>query len=197
MAPAAARNAEAILSVLRALLPERGTVLEIGSGTGQHAAAFAAALAPRHWLPSDPDPEARESIAAWTAATPPPHPLPPRAIDAAADVWDVTPADGIVAIVAVNVVHIAPWSVTLGLLDGAARYLPTDGVLALYGPFARGGAHTAASNDAFDRSLRAQNPAWGVRDLDVIAAEAERRGLVLEQAVDMPANNLTVAFRRR
>jgi SAM-dependent methyltransferase len=197
VAPAAGRNAAAIHDVLRQVLPSAGTVLEIGSGTGQHAAAFAPALAPRRWLPSDPDAGARASIEAWTTTASEPRPLPPRAIDAAAADWGLLPDDDIAAIVAVNVLHIAPWAVTLGILDGAARHLPTGGPLIFYGPFSRGGRNSAPSNAAFDASLRAQNPEWGVRDLDDVAAEASSRGLDLDRVVDMPANNQVVVFRRQ
>ena len=196
-APAAQRNADAIVAVLRRILPETGTVLEIGSGTGQHAAAFAAALAPRLWLPSDPDAGQRASITAWSAGITDTPPLAPRAIDAAVETWDVNPGDGITAIVSVNVIHIAPWSVSEGLVAGAGRLLPRDGVLYFYGPFKRAGAHTGPGNAAFDASLRAQDPSWGVRDLDDIVALADTAGLALDQVIDMPSNNLSVVFRHR
>ncbi len=195
-APAARRNAAAILEVLQRILPPAGTVLEIGSGTGQHAAAFAPALAPRRWLPSDPDPAQRASIAAWIADMPPPKPLPPRAIDAAAPVWEVTPDDGITAITSANVIHISPWAVTEGLIAGAGRLLPRAGVLHFYGPFKRGGVHTTDSNAAFDASLRARNADWGVRDLDEIVHLATVQDLTLDQVIDMPSNNFSVVFKR-
>lgn len=195
-APAAQRNASAILDVLRRILPESGTVLEIGSGTGQHAAEFASALAPRRWLPSDPDPDQRASIASWIAEIDGAAPLPPRAINAASADWDVGPEDGITAIVTVNVVHISPWAVCQGLLAGAGRLLPSGGVLYLYGPFKRAGQHTTASNAAFDASLQARNSEWGVRNLDDIVALGKDAGLVLDSVIDMPSNNFSVIFRR-
>ncbi len=195
-APAAQRNASAILDVLRRILPESGTVLEIGSGTGQHAAEFASALAPRRWLPSDPDPDQRASIASWIAEIDGAAPLPPRAINAASADWDVGPEDGITAIVTVNVVHISPWAVCQGLLAGAGRLLPSGGVLYLYGPFKRAGQHTTASNAEFDASLQARNSEWGVRNLDDIVALGKDAGLVLDSVIDMPSNNFSVIFRR-
>jgi SAM-dependent methyltransferase len=195
-APAARRNASAILDVLRRILPESGTVLEIGSGTGQHAAAFASALTPRRWLPSDPDPDQRASIASWIAEIDGAAPLAPRAINAASADWDVRPEDGITAIVTVNVVHISPWAVCQGLVAGAGRLLPTGGVLYFYGPFKRAGQHTAPSNAAFDASLQARNPEWGVRNLEDIAALGEDAALVLDPVIDMPSNNFSAVFRR-
>ncbi|MDG2284676.1 MAG: DUF938 domain-containing protein, partial [Alphaproteobacteria bacterium] len=158
--------------MLLRILPETGTVLEIGSGTGQHASDFAGAIAPRQWLPSDPDPDQSASIAAWISKAQGPAPLPPRTIDAASLEWSVGPEDGITAIVTVNVVHISPWAVSKGLIAGAGRILPPGGVLFLYGPFKRGGVHTTSSNAAFDADLRARDPEWGVRDLDEIEALA-------------------------
>jgi SAM-dependent methyltransferase len=195
-APAARRNASAILDVLRRILPESGTVLEIGSGTGQHAAAFASALTPRSWLPSDPDPDQRASIASWIAEIDGAAPLPPRDINAASADWDVRPEDGISAIVTVNVVHISPWAVCQGLVAGAGRLLPTGGVLYLYGPFKRAGQHTAPSNAVFDATLQARNPEWGIRNLEDIATLGEDAGLFLDPVIDMPSNNFSLVFRR-
>jgi SAM-dependent methyltransferase len=195
-APSARRNSAAILEVLHRILPPTGTVLEIGSGTGQHAVAFAPALAPRRWLPSDPDPSQRASIAARIEDLEGIKPLPPRAIDAAAPVWDVGPDDGITAITSANVIHISPWAVCEGLIAGAGRLLPPGGVLHFYGPFKRGGVHTTDSNAAFDASLRAQNAEWGVRDMDEVARLAAGLGLVLDQTIDMPSNNFSVVFKR-
>lgn len=195
-APSAQRNAAAILDVLRQILPESGTVLEIGSGTGEHARLFAPALAPRSWLPSDPDPGQRASIAAWTADMTGPKPLPPRAIDASSDDWNVGPRDNITAITSANVIHISPWSTAEGLIAGAGRILPPGGVLHFYGPFKRGGAHTTDSNAAFDATLRARDPAWGVRDLDDLETLAKAAGLALDQVIDMPSNNFSVVFKR-
>jgi SAM-dependent methyltransferase len=195
-APAARRNASAILDVLSRILPESGTVLEIGSGTGQHAAAFASALMPRRWLPSDPDPDQRASIASWIAKIDGTAPLPPRAINAASADWDVCPEDGISAIVTVNVVHISPWAACQGLVAGASRLLPTGGVLYLYGPFKSAGQHTAPSNAIFDASLQARNPDWGIRNLEDIAALGEDAGLILDPVIDMPSNNFSLVLRR-
>ena len=198
-APAVARNREPILAVLRRvvplpILPERGLVLEIASGSGEHAVYFAAALPNLRWQPTDPDPEARDSIAAYRAAAQLPNLLPPLALDAAASSWPVTRAD---AVVSINMIHIAPWAAAEGLMAGAKRLLPGGGVLFLYGPFREHGQHTAPSNAAFDESLRARNREWGVRDLDEVAALASRHGLALEERLAMPANNLSVVFRRQ
>ena len=190
--PAAARNREPILDVLRRILPRSGLVLEIASGTGEHAVHFAGALPGLTWQPSDPDETARRSIEAHRDAAGLPNLRPPLALDAAAPVWPVERAD---AVVAINLVHIAPWAATLGLMAGGARVLPPDGVLVLYGPYKEGGAHTAPSNAAFDASLKAQNSAWGVRDLVEVEAAAQACGLALVERTAMPANNLTIVFR--
>jgi len=207
-APATERNREAILAVLSQVLPATGTVLEIASGTGEHAVFFAPRLAPRQWLPSDPNPIARASIASWRNAYPATNLHSPIALDAQAPRWSVEPdtlsavapeidfvADPIRAIVNINMIHISPWSACLGLMAGAARLLPTGGVLYLYGPFKQGGQHTAPSNAGFDASLQAQNPAWGVRHLEDVVAAAEAKGLALVKAIAMPANNLSVIFQ--
>ena len=191
--PAAARNREPILDVLRRVLPRSGLVLEIASGTGEHAVHFAGALPGLTWQPSDPDETARRSIEAHRDAAGLPNLRPPLALDAAAPVWPVERAD---AVVAINLVHIAPWAATLGLMAGGARVLPPDGVLVLYGPYKEGGAHTAPSNAAFDASLKAQNSAWGVRDLEEAEAAAQACGLTLVERITMPANNLTIVFRQ-
>ncbi|HYG87490.1 MAG TPA: DUF938 domain-containing protein [Azospirillum sp.] len=188
-APAAGRNRDPILAVLRRVLPERGTVLEVAGGTGQHAAHFAAALPDLVWQPTDPDPAHRASIAAWTEGLP--NVRPPLALDATRRPWPVERAD---AVLCINMIHIAPWAACLGLLGGAAEVLAPGAPLVLYGPYRRGGAHTAPSNAAFDADLRARNPEWGVRDLE--AVETAAAGFVLEEVVEMPANNLTVVFRR-
>jgi hypothetical protein len=193
-APAVARNREPILAVLRRVLPERGLVLEIASGSGEHAVHFAAALPQLTWQPTDPDPEARESIAAYRVAAQLTNLLPPIALDAASPTWPVAQAD---AMVAINMIHIAPWAAAEGLMVGAERLLPAGGVLFLYGPFREHGQHTAPSNAAFDESLRARDREWGVRDLDEVAALASQHGFALEERIAMPANNLSVVFRRR
>ncbi len=188
-APATERNRAPILEVLRRVLPDEGVVLEVASGTGQHAAFFAEAFPGLTWQPSDPDPELRASIRAWTAGLG--NVRPPLALDASAGDWPVERAD---AVVCINMIHIAPWETGLGLFQGAARLLPAGAPLLLYGPFLRDGRHTAPSNAEFDASLKARNPAWGVRDLG--AVERAAAGFTLADVVDMPANNLTVVLRR-
>jgi SAM-dependent methyltransferase len=192
-APAVARNRDPILAVLREVLSAPGTVLEIASGSGEHAVHFASALSHLVWQPTDPDAQARRSIAAHAARAQLPNLLPPLELDAAAAAWPVTHAD---AIVSINMIHIAPWSAAEGLMAGAARLLPPGSPLYLYGPYREHGRHTAPSNAAFDESLKARDPAWGVRDLDEVTALANRHGLALSRTVAMPANNLSVVFRR-
>lgn len=197
-APATLRNREPILAVLAQVLPERGTVLEIASGSGEHALYFGPRLAPRRWLPSDIDPEALASIASWRQAEPETPVLEPLRLNTEDPDWaDQLPAQAgaITAVVCINMVHIAPWSATRGLIAGAAKLLPTSGVLYLYGPYRREGTHTAPSNAAFDASLRARNPDWGIRDLEAVTELAATAGLELERVVDMPANNLSLVFR--
>jgi SAM-dependent methyltransferase len=188
---AAVRNRDPILAVLRRVLPSEGLVLEVASGTGEHAAYFGAALPHLVWQPSDADPRARASISACCAATP--SVRPPLALDASDDPWPVDP-DGVVCI---NMIHIAPWDACDGLLRGAGRSLQSGGVLYLYGPYRVGGSHTAPSNAAFDATLRAQDPDWGVRDLEAVVTLATSYGLALRETVPMPANNLSVVFERR
>jgi len=192
-APAVARNRDLILAVLREVLAAPGTVLEIASGSGEHAVHFASALPHLVWQPTDPDAQALRSITAYAARAQLPNLLPPLELDTTAAVWPVTQAD---AIVSINMIHIAPWAAAEGLLAGAARLLPAGSPLYLYGPYREHGRHTAPSNAAFDESLRARDPAWGVRDLDEVAALAARHGFALERTVAMPANNLSVVFRR-
>ncbi|RUP20051.1 DUF938 domain-containing protein [Methylobacterium sp.] len=192
-APAVARNRDAILAVLREVLPASGTVLEIASGSGEHAVHVAAALPGVDWLPSDPEPAARRSIAAHALRAGLGNIRPPLALDAAAAAWPVARVDGIVCI---NMIHIAPWAATAGLMAGAGRVLSERGILFLYGPFREADRPFAESNAAFDASLRGRDPAWGVRDLDAVAAEAARHGLDLVRRVAIPANNLSVIFER-
>jgi hypothetical protein len=196
-APAAERNLAPILAVLKDILPESGTVLEIASGTGQHAAAFATAFPMLNWLPSDPAPHARASIAAWRDAIQSENLSPPMELNSSRPDWERVIEDAPAAILCINMIHIAPWSACAGLVRGAGRLLPVDGLLYLYGPFRCGGAHTAPSNAAFDRALRAENPEWGVRDLEAVVGLAEAAGLRLERSIAMPANNLSVVFRRQ
>lgn len=192
-APATERNRDAILAVLTRVLPPGGLVLEIASGSGEHAVYFARALPAHVWQPSDLDPTARASIVAWSAESGLPNLRAPLELDAAAPEWpSVAPA----AIVCINMVHISPWASACGLFAGASRVLPPGGVLFLYGPFRMGGAFTAPSNEAFDASLRAQDPRWGVRDVEDLTSLARDNGLALEEVVDMPANNHSLVFRR-
>ncbi len=191
-APAALRNRAPILSVLRRVLPERGLVLEIASGTGEHVTYLAGELPGLAWQPSDPDATMLASIEAWTADTSVANVLRPMALDVRTEAWPVEAAD---AVLCSNMIHIAPWEATLGLMRGAARLLGDGGVLVLYGPYRRFGRHTAPSNEAFDAQLRSANLAWGVRDLEAVVEAAGVHGLVLDEAVEMPANNLTATFR--
>lgn len=193
-APAAARNRQPILEVLRTRLPDRGLVLEVASGTGEHAVHFAAALPGLVFQPSDPDAAARASIDAWGTDSGLPNLRPALALDASAEDWPIAAAD---AVLCCNMIHISPWASTVGLVGGAARLLPPGGLLYLYGPYRRGGRHTAPSNEAFDSDLRRRNPAWGVRDLEAVAALAADAGFDPPEVVEMPANNLSVVFRRR
>jgi hypothetical protein len=190
-APATARNREPILAVLRRILPARGLVLEISSGSGEHATFFAPRLPELTWQPTDPDPAARASIAAWTAETQAATVRPPLELDARAPAWPLATAD---AVVCINMIHIAPWAATIGLFAGAKRILSPGAPLFLYGPFKRAGQHTAPSNAAFDASLRARDPQWGVRDLEAVQAVAETAGFGLREVFLMPANNLSVVF---
>lgn len=192
-APATLRNRDPILAVLRRVLPRAGVVLEIGSGSGEHAAYFAAALAPLHWQPSDASGADFASITAWAREHGATTVRQPVQLDATSDTWPVARAD---AMFSANVIHIAPWSVADGLLRGAGRVLPPGGPLILYGPFTRDGAHTAASNAAFDAELRRRDQGWGIRDLGAVTDAAAVYGLVLDEVVEMPANNLSVVFRR-
>lgn len=208
-APATERNREFIVEVLGRVLPARGTVLEVGSGTGEHAVFFAPRLSPRVWQPSDPNPRMRASIAAWRQHFPSDNLCEPLELDVCASVWSVETSgsaelldrvefntSAIAAIVSINMIHIAPWEACLGLMAGAGRILPPRGILYLYGPFKKGGQHTAPSNAAFDEALRTENPSWGVRDLDDVVAAADAQHLTLLETIQMPANNLSVVFQR-
>lgn len=190
-APATARNRDPILEVLRRVAPPSGTVLEVASGSGEHAAYFAAALPGLTFQPSDADPARRASIDAWCAGIA--NVRPAIALDAAAPVWPKLQAD---LVLCCNMTHIAPWIATDGLVEGAGRVLNPGGVFVLYGPFRRGGKDTAPSNTEFDAKLRAENPAWGIRDLEDIAFLAMRADFAEPEIVEMPANNLCVVWRR-
>lgn len=192
-APAAARNVEPIGDVLVEWLPSSGLVLEIASGTGEHALAFARRFPRLDWQPTDPDPEALASIAAWQAEGPG-NLRPPVQLDVCAAEWPVQEAD---AILCINMVHIAPWEASLGLLDGAARLLEPGASLNLYGPWLQAGVPTAPSNQAFDLSLRERDPRWGLRLVEDFEAEAKSRGFLLAGRVAMPSNNLMLRFDRQ
>jgi len=197
--PAFARNQAPIWSVIEPFLQDRaGDVLEVGSGTGEHVVAYAARSPAVTWWPSDIHPRHLASIAAWRRHAGLANVRAPLRVDLLAAEWeaDLPMADRLLAIVCVNVLHISPWRVTGNLLAGAGRRLRPDGRLFVYGPFRRDGAHTAPSNAAFDASLRAQDPAWGVRDTADIAVVAERCGLRIADSVAMPANNFTLVIER-
>ncbi len=193
-APSAERNREPLLTVLRELLPSRGTVLEVASGTGQHAVFFSRAFPGLAWQPTDMDTAALESIEAWRQEEGPPNLRAPVVLDVSAAKWPVESAD---AMVCINMIHISPWEACEGLMRGAARVLSPGGPLILYGAYIIEGRPTASSNLAFDASLRERNPAWGVRELGAVTAEARANGLELDRVVDMPSNNFTVVFRQR
>ncbi|WP_434116141.1 DUF938 domain-containing protein [Paraburkholderia caffeinilytica] len=197
--PSAERNREPILAVLRDVLPATGRVLEIASGTGQHAICFAGAMPGLDWQPSDPDADARVSIAAWIAHEGLANVRAPLALDVHQADWGVqTPdkPDTLDAVVCINMIHISPWSATLALFAGASRHLADGGVLYLYGPYKRGGAHTSPSNDAFDQQLRSRDPAWGVRDMEAVVALGASVGFVCNEPIAMPANNFSLVFRK-
>jgi SAM-dependent methyltransferase len=190
-APATRRNREPILTVLHRVLPARGLVLEVASGTGEHVAHFAGAFPHLIFQPSDPDPAARESIAAWTRGIA--NVRPPLVLDAAAGHWPVAAAD---ALVCINMVHISPWAATAGLVAGAARLLPSGAPLYLYGPYRRAGAPTAPSNENFDASLRRRDSEWGLRQIEDVAALAHDAGFAGPEITEMPANNISAVFRK-
>lgn len=191
--PSAERNREPILAVLRATLPASGRVLEIASGTGQHAIWFARAMPGLDWQPSDADADARDSIAAWTAHEGLANVRAPLALDVHQPDWGVDTLD---AVVCINMIHISPWSAAQALFAGASRRLVDGGVLYLYGPYKRGGAHTSPSNDAFDQQLRNRDPEWGVRDMEAVVALGASVGLVCDEPIAMPANNFSLVFRK-
>lgn len=192
--PSTARNREPILAALRPHLPKAGLVLEIAAGAGEHAVFNAAALPHLTWQPTDPDDEALTSIAAWRDLAGLANLLAPLRLDASdPGGWPVQAAD---AMVNINMIHISPWAATEGLMRGAGRVLPAGGVLFLYGPYLERDVATADSNLAFDRSLKSRNPAWGLRHLDAVTALAAEQGLTLAERIAMPANNLSLVFRR-
>jgi SAM-dependent methyltransferase len=193
-AAATERNKDPILEVLRGVLPPEGLVLEIASGTGQHVVYFARALPALRWQPSDASAAHLASIAAWSAASGAGNIAAPVALDVERAPWPVAHAD---AILNINMVHIAPFSAAEALFRGAAQILPPTGLLYMYGPFKRGGQHTAPSNERFDERLRGEDPRWGVRDVDDLQRFASGVGFGRAQIVEMPANNLSLVFRRQ
>ena len=192
-APATLRNRDAIAAMLADWLPETGTVLEVASGSGEHVVHFAAAFPHLEWQPSDPDPAGLISIAAYRAEAGLANIAPPRALDASAPEWPIHRVD---AVLCINMVHISPWQATLGLFAGAARLLAAGAPLILYGPYIEPDVPTAASNLAFDASLRARDPAWGLRDIDAVKGAAADAGFVFVERRAMPANNLMLLFRK-
>ncbi|MDA0306267.1 MAG: DUF938 domain-containing protein [Proteobacteria bacterium] len=195
---ACARNGAPILAVLQRVLPEAGLMVEIGAGTGQHAAYFAPHFPGLTWQPTEIDVAMHDSIAAWAAAsrekTGAPNIRPPLALDVTANPWPVEQAD---AVLSANMIHIAPWQCCLGLMAGAGRVLEINGTLVLYGPFKQDGRHTADSNASFDDSLKRRDPAWGIRDLEAVIDSAAAQGLAHQETIAMPANNLMLIFRRQ
>jgi Protein of unknown function (DUF938) len=194
VSPSAERNKGPIAEILMQVLPAQGDVLEISSGTGQHVLHFARAMPHIRWQPTDRDADCLTSIASWLAQTPTPNVNAPLCLDVHDEIW---PAHDVAAVVCINLIHIAPASATEALLRGAGNVIARGGILFLYGPFRRKGRHTSASNEAFDALLKAENPEWGVRNVEDVAQRAAAVGLELEATHDMPANNLAVIFRKR
>lgn len=193
-APATQRNRDVILAVLRKILPASGTILEIASGSGEHVIHFARHLPDLTFQPSDANVDSLRSVSAWVASSNVPNILPPLHLVTTEQPWPVTKAD---AIICINMIHIAPWAAAEGLMRGAAALLAAGAPLYLYGPYMRDGKHTAESNRDFDRQLRAQNPEWGVRDLAAVTDLACAAGFSAPDVFEVPANNLSVVFRRR
>lgn len=193
-APATERNRAPILEVLARVVPEGARVLEVASGTGEHAAFFSRLLPVVSWQPTDHDESALASIDAWAALEGASRVLAAKQLDVEARPWWLPPGS-IDLVLCVNMIHIAPWTACLGLLEGARQALVAGGALVLYGPYKIGGAHTAPSNAEFDASLRSRDARWGVRDLEAVVREARARGLSHEETISMPANNLTVVLR--
>lgn len=208
-APAALRNRDPIAAVIADWLPEAGTVLEVASGTGEHAVWFAERFPGLTWQPSETHPDALASINAWREGANLPNLRAPVVVDASSVEWPLERGDAVLninmesdscdpqysAVLCINMVHISPWSAALGLLDGSAKVLRVGGALILYGPWIQAGVPTAESNLAFDRSLKERNPDWGLRRVEDFQAEAVKRGFVLEQVRAMPANNLMMLLR--
>lgn len=196
LSPAAERNKEPILTVLRQLLPERARVLEIASGTGQHAAWFAAGMPGWTWQPTDLQADALPAIEAWTAETGAANVLPPLRLDVLDAAWPLDSTPPYDAVYCANMLHIAPWACCVGLMQGAARHLVPQGLLVTYGPYLENGTPTSPGNLAFDESLRRENAAWGIRRREDVQQEAWRAGFVLRERHAMPANNLLLVWAR-
>ncbi len=195
--PSAARNAHGIFACLEKLLPDKGTILEIASGSGQHLSQLANLHGDLIWCPSDPDAQARSSIDAWRAAENGANLRAALGLDVTAAGWWNSVDQPLAGMMVINMIHISPWQATLGLMHGAGTALGSGGFLYLYGPYKIDGAHTAPSNEAFDASLRARDASWGVRDKEDVVAAAETHGLQLADMVPMPANNFSLIFRKR
>ena len=194
VSPSAERNKEPVAAVLRQVLPAEGLVLEVSSGTGQHVVHFAAQMPRLTWQPSEYDGESFLSIGHWLESEQLPNIRPPLRLDVHDQPWPVSSA---AAVVCMNMIHIAPWSAAQALIRGAGAILSAGGVLFLYGPYRRDNQHTSASNEAFDAQLRARDAAWGVRDLEAVAELAAAQGFGAPQVYEMPANNLSVVFRKQ
>src|SRR3546814_839062 len=192
-APATLRNRDAIAQVLRDILPGTGRVLEIASGSGEHVVHFAGLFPHLSWQPSDTHPDALTSISGWTRTAGLSNIAPPIRLDAQTVDWGLDRVD---AILCINMVHISPWEATEGLMRGAGRLLPSGSPLYLYGPYIRADTDTAPSNRAFDEALRRQNPDWALRHVDDVRALALRNGLAFDRIVEMPANNISLIFRK-
>lgn len=195
--PSVARNSAPILAALKRVLPTHGAVLEIGCGTGEHAVCFAGGMPNLTWQPSDPDADARTSTSSWIKFAGLTNVLAPLDIDVCSGRWGVEQTGHFDAIVSINMIHIAPWAASLGLFAGAGRLLRTGGLLVLYGPFMRDGAHNAPSNAAFDAALKEKNPSWGLRDIADLEQVGGATGLKLRETIDMPTNNMLLVFSTR
>lgn len=192
--PAADRNKEPILTVLRPLLPPTGLVLEIASGTGQHIVHFAQAVPNLTWQPTEPDTDRLDIIQRRLSRENLSNVNPPLLLNVFDSPWLIEQPS---VIVCINMIHIAPWTATQALFQGASHFLTDEGLLFLYGPYRRFGHHTAPSNEAFDRDLQWRNPAWGLRDMEAVTDLGQATGLELSDVVEMPSNNFSLIFRKR
>ena len=197
-APATQRNRQPILEVLQSTLPSTGNVLEIASGTGEHAVFFAPFFSPRQWFPSDLEAASCQSIDAWQQHCAIEDVQPSRIVNVLqSQWWQEIDIANLTTIININMIHISPWQATLGLMEGASHLLPPEGILYLYGPYQKDGKHTAFSNESFDEFLKAQNPEWGVRHLEEVIKIAENNQLIWQKTVPMPANNFSVIFQKK